>query len=299
MTDLIILGAGTAGLSASIYAVRAGLSVRLLETGVCGGQILNSPDVDNYPGLPGISGFDFIQKLSDHAAKAGVTPESVTITSAELQGAVKHIHTSNEILEARAVILATGASHRNLGCPGEEKFKGKGVSYCATCDGAFFRGKDAAVVGGGETALEDALFLSNLCKTVFVIHRREEFRASHAAVEALRRRENVRLLLSSTVEEIKGARLVSSLTLRSTKDGSLSELPVSGVFIAVGLAPNTSLFEGELSLENGYIPAGEDCHTALPGVFAAGDCRTKLLRQLITAAADGAVAAVEAGKYLA
>lgn len=294
MTDLIILGAGTAGLSAAIYAVRAGLSLRLLETSLPGGQILNSPDVDNYPGIPSISGFDFVQNLTAHAAGLGVEPEFTAVSRADLAGEIKRIHTGREILESRAVILATGASHRSLGCPGEAELRGKGVSYCATCDGAFFRGKDVAVVGGGNTALEDALFLANLCRRVYLIHRREEFRAQQAAVNAVRSRENIQLVLGEQVERISGDRLVSAVTLKSGR-----ELPVSGVFIAVGLAPNTALFEGQLDLDNGYIRAGEDCHTSLPGVFAAGDVRTKPLRQLITAAADGAVAAVEAGKYLA
>lgn len=294
MTDLIILGAGTAGLSAAIYAVRAGLSLRLLETSLPGGQILNSPDVDNYPGIPSISGFDFVQNLTAHAAGLGVEPEFTAVSRADLAGNVKRIRTGREVLESRAVILATGASHRSLGCPGEAEFRGKGVSYCATCDGAFFRVKDVAVVGGGNTALEDALFLANLCRRVYLIHRREEFRAQQAAVNAVRSRENIQLVLGEQVERISGDRLVSAVTLKSGR-----ELPVSGVFIAVGLAPNTALFEGQLDLDNGYIRAGEDCHTSLPGVFAAGDVRTKPLRQLITAAADGAVAAVEAGKYLA
>lgn len=294
MTDLIILGAGTAGLSAAIYAVRAGLSLRLLETSLPGGQILNSPDVDNYPGIPSISGFDFVQNLTAHAAGLGVEPEFTAVSRADLAGEIKRIHTGREILESRAVILATGASHRSLGCPGEAEFRGKGVSYCATCDGAFFRGKDVAVVGGGNTALEDALFLANLCRKVYLIHRREEFRAQQAAVAAVRSRENIQLVLGEQVEKISGDKQVSAVTLKSGR-----ELPVSGVFIAVGLAPNTALFEGQLDLDNGYIRAGEDCHTSLPGVFAAGDVRTKPLRQLITAAADGAVAAVEAGKYLA
>ncbi|MGI5857252.1 MAG: thioredoxin-disulfide reductase [Candidatus Merdivicinus sp.] len=298
MTDLMILGAGTAGLSAAIYAVRAGLSVRLLENSVYGGQILNSPDVDNYPGIPSISGFDFVQNLHDHAAGLGVKPESVTVSRVELTGDIKRVHTPREVLEARAIILATGASHRKLGCAGETEFQGRGVSYCATCDGAFFRGKDVAIVGGGNTALEDALFLANSCKTVFLVHRREGFRAHQSVIDAVRARENIRLLLGATVETIIGDKQVTGIVLRSTKDESLSEQTVSGVFVAVGLDPNTSLFKGQLDLDGGYIRAGEDCRTSLPGVFAAGDVRTKPLRQLVTAASDGAVAAVEAGKYL-
>ena len=244
--------------------------------------------------IPSISGFDFVQNLTAHAAGLGVEPEFTAVSRADLAGEIKRIRTGREVLESRAVILATGASHRSLGCPGETELRGKGVSYCATCDGAFFRGKDVAVVGGGNTALEDALFLANLCRRVYLIHRREEFRAQQAAVNAVRSRENIQLVLGEQVERISGDRLVSAVTLKSGR-----ELPVSGVFIAVGLAPNTALFEGQLDLDNGYIRAGEDCHTSLPGVFAAGDVRTKPLRQLITAAADGTVAAVEAGKYLA
>ena len=250
--------------------------------------------MDNYPGIPSISGFDFVQNLTAHAAGLGVEPEFTAVSRADLAGNVKRIRTGREVLESRAVILATGASHRSLGCPGEAELRGKGASSCATCDGAFFRGKDVAVVGGGNTALEDALFLANLCRRVYLIHRREEFRAQQAAVNAVRSRENIQLVLGEQVERISGDRLVYAVTLKSGR-----ELPVSGVFIAVGLAPNTALFEGQLDLDNGYIRAGEDCHTSLPGVFAAGDVRTKPLRQPITAAADGAVAAVEAGKYLA
>ena len=215
-----------------------------------------------------------------------------------MTGDIKRVHTPREVLEARAIILATGASHRKLGCAGETEFQGRGVSYCATCDGAFFRGKDVAIVGGGNTALEDALFLANSCKTVFLVHRREEFRAHQSVIDAVRARENIRLLLSATVETIIGDKQVTGIVLRSTKDEGLSEQAVSGVFVAVGLDPNTSLFKGQLDLDGGYIRAGEDCRTSLPGVFAAGDVRTKPLRQLVTAASDGAVAAVEAGKYL-
>lgn len=299
MTDVIILGAGTAGLSAAIYAVRAGLSVRLLENGVCGGQILNSPDVDNYPGIPSISGFDFVQNLSGHAESLGVKPESVIVKSVELAGTVKKVHTGNETIESHTMILATGASHRKLGCPGEDTFQGRGVSYCATCDGAFFRGKDVAIVGGGNTALEDAFFLANSCRTVYLIHRREGFRAHQSVVDAVRARENIRLVLNATVDEILGDQFVTGVKLKNTQNGTISQLDVSGVFVAVGLNPNTDLFEGQLDLDGGYIRAGEDCHTSVEGVFAAGDVRTKPLRQLVTAAADGAVAAVEAGKYLA
>ncbi|HIS76069.1 MAG TPA: thioredoxin-disulfide reductase [Candidatus Merdivicinus excrementipullorum] len=299
MTDLVIIGAGPAGFSAAIYAVRAGLSVRLLENSLFGGQIINTPDVDNYPGLPGISGAEFAMKLYEHAAKLGVEPETAAVSKAELSGDIKNIFTEKEIIPCRSVIIATGASHRKLGCPGEEEFTGKGVSYCATCDGAFFKGKTVAVNGGGNTALEDALFLSNMCEKVYIIHRREGFRADNANLKAAKARENIEFVLNRTVAQIKGGEKVESVLLSSTTGEPDLELAVDGLFVAIGFHPNTELFEGQLELEGGYIKAGENCRTSIPGVFAAGDVRTKEVRQLITAAADGAVAGVEAGKYLA
>lgn len=298
MVDLIILGAGTAGLSAAIYGVRAGLSVQVIESGIYGGQIVNSPDVDNYPGIASISGFDFVQNLYSHAAGLGVKVVNDTIFDIQLQGSVKKLISKKQVYEAKTVILATGASHRKLGCPGEEEFAGRGVSYCATCDGAFFRGKDVAIAGGGNTALEDALFLSNNCRKVYLIHRREEFRAHKTVVEAVKARKNIELVLNYTVSEIRGTDAVESVLLAHTANGPELELAVSGIFVAIGLDPNTKLFASQVELENGYIKAGENCHTNIPGVFAAGDVRTKELRQLITAASDGAVAAVEAAKFL-
>ncbi|MGI5893529.1 MAG: thioredoxin-disulfide reductase [Candidatus Merdivicinus sp.] len=299
MTDVCIIGAGPAGFTAAIYAVRAGLSVRLIEGSLYGGQIVNTPDVDNYPGLPGISGVDFAMKLYEHAARLGVEPETYLLTKAELSGSVKKLFAEKEEISCRSVIIATGASHRKLNCPGEERLIGKGVSYCATCDGAFFRGKTVVVNGGGNTALEDALFLSNMCEKVYLVHRREGFRADNANISAVKARENIELVLNRTVKEIRGDQKVESVLLSSTAGEKDLELPAAGIFIAIGFHPNTDLFEGQIELENGYIKAGENCHTSLSGVFAAGDVRTKEVRQLITAAADGAIAAVEAGKYLA
>lgn len=299
MTDVVIIGAGPAGFSAAIYAVRAGLSVRLLENSLFGGQIVNTPDVDNYPGLPGISGAEFAMKFYEHANKLGIEPETATVTKVELDGDVKKLFTDKEIILCRSVIIATGASHRKLGCPGEEEFTGRGVSYCATCDGAFFRGKTVVVNGGGNTAMEDALFLSNMCEKVYLVHRREGFRADQANINAVKARDNIELVLNRTVKEISGTQKVESVLLSSTTGEADLELPTAGIFVAIGFHPNTELFEGQIELENGYIKAGENCRTNVPGVFVAGDVRTKEVRQLITAAADGAVAAVEAGKYLA
>lgn len=299
MTDVCIIGAGTAGFSAAIYAVRAGLSVRLLESSIYGGQIVNTPDIDNYPGLPGISGAEFAMKFYEHANQLGIEPETATVNRVELEGDIKKLFTETEIIPCRSLIIATGASHRKLGCPGEERLIGHGVSYCATCDGAFFRGKTVVVNGGGNTALEDALFLSNMCEKVYLVHRREGFRADNANISAVRSRDNIELVLNRTVKEIRGDQKVESVLLSSTNGEADLELPAAGIFVAIGFHPNTELFEGQIELENGYIRAGENCHTNIPGVFAAGDVRTKEVRQLITAAADGAVAAVEAGKYLA
>ncbi|HIT09351.1 MAG TPA: thioredoxin-disulfide reductase [Candidatus Merdivicinus faecavium] len=299
MTDLCIIGAGPAGFTAAIYAVRAGLSVRLFESSLYGGQIVNTPDVDNYPGLPGLSGAELAMKLYEHAARFGVEPETRTLTRVALHGEVKTLYAGEEAIPCRSVIIATGASHRKLGCPGEERLTGRGVSYCAACDGAFFRGKTVAVNGGGNTALEDALFLANACEKVYLIHRREEFRADRANIDAVKKRANIEFLLSRTVKEIRGEQKVEEIVLSGTAGQEEVTLPVSALFIAVGLQPNTALFEGQVALEGGYIKAGEDCRTNVPGVFAAGDVRTKDVRQLITAAADGAVAAIAAGKYLA
>lgn len=298
MVDVIILGAGTAGLSAAIYGVRAGLSVLVLENSVYGGQIINSLDVDNYPGFLSISGFDFAQKLYEQATTLGAQVQNGEITALNLTDNPKRVETTAGIFEAKTVILATGASHRKLGCPGEERLSGRGVSYCATCDGAFFRGKDVCVVGGGNTALEDALFLSNVCRSVGIIHRRDTFRADQAAVDAVKQRGNIEFLYSQTVSEICGEDRVEHLLLQQ-QDGSTILRRTDGIFIAVGMIPNSTLFAEQVAIDReGYVIAGENCRTNLPGVFAAGDLRQKELRQLVTAAADGAVAAVQAAKFL-
>ena len=221
------------------------------------------------------------------------------ISSVSLTEKEKVVVTNKEEYRAKTVIIANGAQHRLLGCEGEDRLSGRGVSYCATCDGAFYKGKDVVIVGGGNTALEDALFLANNCSKVVLIHRRDSFRAHQVTVDAVLARENIEVVYDSVVQSINGEKSVESVTVKNVKDGSERQIEVSGVFIAVGLAPDNKLFEGVIDLdEGGYIRAGEDCHTNVPGVFVAGDTRTKLLRQLITAAADGAVAAVEASNYI-
>ena len=300
MYDVIILGAGTAGMTAALYTNRAGLSTLIVEQELYGGQIINTPEIENYPALPGVSGFDFVQNLYQQAVEAFQT-EFVfgTLTSLDFQGDVKKITIGDQTYESKTVIIASGAKHKKIGCAGEEAFQGKGVSYCATCDGAFFKGKEVAVVGGGNTALQDAKYLSRYCSRVYLIHRRDQFRAAQIEVEDALSRDNIMPVYDSVVEEIQGEQTVSSLKIKNVKNGTESILPVNGVFVAVGLNPQTELFRDSIAVdENGYFDAEEDCKTNLPGVFVAGDARRKPLRQLITAAADGAVSAEMAREYL-
>lgn len=298
--DLIIIGAGPAGLSAAIYGKRAGLNLLVLEKSpMSGGQILNTYEVDNYLGLPGINGFDMGMQFREHADKLEVEFISAEVAGVEDLGEHKIVHTDQGDYEAYALILAAGADHAHLGVPGEEEFTGKGVSYCATCDGAFFRGKTVAVVGGGDVALEDAIYLARFCEKVYSIHRRDEFRGAHILQEELKALDNVEILYSHVVTEIKGEEKVTEVSLQDVKTGEDKSLKVDGVFIAVGIYPNTELF-GELVAceESGYIVAGEDCATDREGIYAAGDIRKKPLRQIVTAVADGANAAISAGSYL-
>lgn len=300
--DLIIIGAGPAGLTAAIYGMRAGLNTLMLEQAAMGGgQVLTTYEVDNYPGLPGIDGFDLGTRFEEHAKKLGaarvIAQVSEIITDGEQN--TKIIRTKGGDFTARTVILATGASHAMLKVPGEEKLSGKGVSYCATCDGAFFRKREVAVVGGGDVAVEDAIYLSGLCEKVYLIHRRNELRAAVSLQEAMKKLPNVEVLWEYVVEEICGEEQVSGLKLKHVGNGTERQLPVAGVFIAVGIRPNSEPFASLVSLDgNGYVRAGEDCVTDMPGIFAAGDIRTKKLRQIVTAVADGANAAASAKDYL-
>lgn len=296
--DSIILGGGPAGLTAALYAKRAGLTPLVLERAVCGGQMVNTPAVENYPGVTAVSGAELAMALHRQVTGLGVEIRQEAPVSCRLEGEVKSVATAREVYRAPTVIIANGAGRRHLGCPGEERLAGRGVSYCAACDGAFFRGREAVVVGGGDTALEDALFLSKLCSAVHLIHRREQFRGSPILAGAVERRENIILHRSTVVEEILGGEKVSGAALRNTATGERSELPAAGVFVAIGLVPDNGAFAGQVRLDReGYIVAGEDCRTSLPGVFAAGDTRTKAVRQIVTAAADGAVAALGAAAY--
>ena len=300
MFDIVIIGAGTAGLSAAIYASRAGKSALVLEGKAYGGQIINTPDIENYPGIAHISGFDFATGLYNQAKALGAVvkmQQALRITKADGRFLVE---TRRETHEAKAVILATGAKNRPLGLEKEEALIGRGISYCATCDGMFYRGKTVAVNGGGNTAVEDAMFLTGYCEKVYLIHRRDAFRADEKEVERLREKENVEFVLDSVVEALEetDGRL-SGIRVKNVKNGESSELPVGGLFIAIGQVPDNGAFQDLVDLdEKGYIIAGEDLKTKTEGVFTAGDCRTKEVRQLTTAASDGAVAALAASKYI-
>lgn len=298
MYDVIIIGSGPAGMSAAVYAKRAGMKLLLIEKSpVSGGQVLNTYEVDNYLGIPGINGYDLSMKFKEHVEKLNCEVLEAEVEKLELQSAVKKVCTEQGDFEAKNIIIATGASHAHLNVPGEEELSGMGVSYCATCDGAFFRGKTVAVVGGGDVAVEDAIFLARTCEKVYVIHRRDELRAAKILQEELFALPNVEVLWDTVVTEICGNDMVEKLQIRNVKTEENSELPVQGIFIAVGIHPDTDLVKEELECNDaGYICAGEDGATNISGVFAAGDVREKPLRQIITAVADGANAAISASK---
>lgn len=299
MLDLIIVGGGPAGLNAALYAARAGLDAVLFEKMFAGGQMMTTTTFENYIGFPnGVAAVDLALNMEEQAKNAGAKILYEEIESVELGGKVKKVKTAGGEYEAKTVILCTGAEPRTLGVDGEDRLRGMGVSYCATCDGAFFKGKEVAVVGGGDTALEDALFLSRYCNKIYLIHRRESFRGAKVLENKVRETANIELVLDTVVEKIEGEDTVTAVLMRNVKTDECKELNVDGVFVAVGTKPNTELFDGQLELDGGYVAAGEDAVTSLPGVYAAGDVRKKPLRQVITAAADGAVAVYSATKYL-
>ena len=300
MYDIIIIGSGPAGLSAAIYAQRACLDTIVIEkNGISGGQVLNTWEVDNYPGFPGVTGFELSRQFREHANKLGARVVQDEVVQVELSGNVKKVVCEEETYEARCVILASGAHHRTLEVPGEEELRGAGVSYCATCDGAFFRGRTVAVVGGGDAALEDAIFLARMCEKVYIVHRRDKLRGAKRLQERLQALENIEFVWNSETVAIEGNAQVEALRLRQTQTGEERRLDVDGGFIAVGIAPESELYAGQLELdEQGYIRADESGQTSVPGVFAAGDVRTKALRQILTAASDGANCVASAERYL-
>lgn len=295
MTDIIIVGAGTAGMSAAIYGLRAGKSVLVFEATAYGGQIINTPDIENYPGIAHVSGFDFATELYNQMMDLGAELKFERVTSVEDAGDRKIVRTANHEYEAKAVILATGAKNRPLGLEREQELIGSGVSYCATCDGMFFRKKDVVVNGGGNTALEDAAFLANYCNKVYLVHRRDAFRGDAAAVKELESKENVEFVLNANVTKILGDKKVEGVEVTDKLTGEKRVIEAQGLFVAIGQMPENAAFQNLVDLDaGGYIAAGEDCLTKTSGIYTAGDCRTKTVRQLTTAAADGAVAALAA-----
>ncbi|MFT9056579.1 MAG: thioredoxin-disulfide reductase [Ethanoligenens sp.] len=300
MVDVLIVGGGPAGVTAAIYAARAGLSTMILERMGVGGQAATTFEIENWPGSTLITGFDFSTNLEKHAKSVGAEMVYGDVTAFSLEGAVKKVTTAKETYEAKAVILALGAERRLLGAPGEKEFTGRGVSYCATCDGNFFRKKTVAVIGGGNSAVEDAIYLANICEKVYIIHRRDQFRAEGYLQRKLEGLSNVEKIFNTGVERIEGETAVTGLVLKEKTDGAERVLPASGIFIAVGTKPRTDLLAGALPLDKGgYVDVDENCTTPLPGVFVAGDIRKKALRQIVTAASDGANAANAAIHFLA
>ncbi len=297
--DLVIVGSGPAGLTAGIYAKRAGLNSIIIEKEFAsGGQIINTYEVDNYPGLYGLSGYELATKLREHADHLGA--RIVTDNVLDIKKSDKHIDViaKKNNYKAYAAIIATGAKRRALGVPGEDKYSGMGVSYCATCDGAFYKDKAVAVIGGGDAALEGALFLSNICKKVYLIHRRDEFRAAASIQKRIYEKSNIELVLDTAVLEIIGDKKLKQINIKNLKTGASDSIFLDGLFVAVGTAPNSDICTDIAKDSNGYIIAGEDLKTSITGIFAAGDVRTKKLRQIITACADGAVAVDSAYEYL-
>ena len=299
MYDLLIIGSGPAGLGAAIYGERAGLKLAVIDRSpISGGQVLTTYEVDNYLGMPQISGSDISDRFKEHADKLGVDFITADVQSVEDLEEKKVVHTDEGDFETKAIILATGAAHAMLGVEGEMKLAGMGVSYCATCDGAFFRGRTVAVVGGGDVAVEDAIFLAGICKKVYLIHRRDSLRAADSLQKKLMSLSNVEIVWNSEVSKIQGEEMVESLLLHQNQTGKETVLEVNGVFIAVGILPNTKSFKGLVDMdENGYILADETCATSVPGIYAAGDIRKKALRQIITAVADGANAVNSVQNY--
>ena len=289
MHDIVIAGGGPAGLTAAVYALRSGHSAVVLERLGTGGQAATAYEIDNYPGFKTQPGYELAAAMEEHVRSVGAEIAYEEITNFEFEGGIKRTVTKKGVYESKAIILAMGAERKKLGVPGENEFIGKGVSYCATCDGAFYRKKVVAVIGGGDTAVGDAIYLSNLCDEVYIIHRRDEFRASKFLQQQLLGIKNIKVVYDTVVEGIIGEKTVEKLSLKDVRTGEKDTLPVAGAFIAVGTEPRTGLVRDKLKLDDfGYIVAPESCKTEIRGIYAAGDIRAKELRQIVTAAADGA-----------
>ena len=299
--DVIVVGSGPAGLTAALYCARAGYETLVLEKYIPGGQMVTSNEIENYPGFPeAVDGFTLTMNMKKQAERFGAKQTYGNVTALRLDGDAKILETEDgTVYRAKSVVLAPGAAPRTLGLPNEDALRGKGVSYCATCDGAFYKDKMVAVIGGGDTAAGDAAFLSAMCKKVYLIHRRDQLRASRVYLEPLKQAENVEILWDSQVTELLYGETLTGAKVRHKKTGETRELSLDGLFLAVGQLPNTQLFQGQVELDAaGYVVADETTRTNLPGVFAVGDLRQKPLRQVVTAAADGAVAAHFLEEYL-
>jgi len=303
--DIVIIGAGPAGLAAGLYAGRARMSTLIIEKEKDGGQIVQTAEIENYPGgLLEDSGPSLVARFSAQAEKFGCEKVLDTVQEVELDGPVKKIVCNKETYEAKAVIIASGASPSHIGCPGEAEFTGKGVSYCATCDAAFFEDFEVYVVGGGDAAVEEAMYLTKFARKVTIIHRRDELRAAKSIQEKAFKNEKLAFMWNSVIKEIRGEGLVNSMIVENTKTGEQTEIVadeedgIFGIFVFIGFKPATAVFEGKVNMEKGYIVTDQEMRTNLPGVYAAGDCRVKDLRQVITAASDGAIAAWQAARYI-
>ncbi len=297
--DIAIIGAGPAGLSSAIYAQRAGFNSIVFESNVHGGQIINTPEVENYPAIRTISGVEYAMNIYEQAVTFGATVEYKAVTSVDFSSEIKKVFCGGEMYEAKTVIIATGVVRRELSVPGEKEMIGKGVSYCATCDGAFFKDMPAVVVGGGNTALEDAVYLSSMSSKVYIVHRRDEFRAVKHEVDKVLKNPKIELVLDSVVTKISGDKKLENITVKNVKTNVETQIETSCVFIAVGLIAQNDMFKDIIDLTpDGYVNSGEDCKTNIPGVFTAGDTRNKTLRQLVTATSDGAIAATAACDYI-
>ena len=297
--ELVIVGGGPAGLTAAIYGRRAGLDVLVLEKGMAGGQITITAEIENWPGIPMISGEELARAFREHAEKFSPEFREAEVKKVSMEAGKKVVATDKGDIEAEAVIIATGASFRKLGCPGEAEFTGRGVSYCAVCDGAFFEDQVIAVVGGGNTAVEEADYLTRFASKVYIIHRRDSFRADRAVVEKAMANPKIEPVWNSVVERIKGTDMVEGIVLKNVKTGETSELPVAGVFVFVGMNPNCDFVKGLVETKDGgWIVTNEMLETSVEGIFAAGDVRDKFLRQVVTAAGDGATAAMAAYSYI-
>lgn len=298
--DVIILGAGPAGLTSAIYASRSLLSTLVIEKIGSGGQAAVTDMIENYPGFPdGINGFELSQKMEEQAKKFGSRFESDVVTGLKKNdNGTLSVRTESRTYDAKSVIITTGASSRKLGVPGEDKYIGRGISFCATCDAAFYRDKTVAVVGGGDSAVEEGIYLTRFAKKVIIIHRRDELRASKIARNRALSNAKIEFAWNTVVEEVKGDEKIRSVRLKNVKTGAISELEIDGVFLYVGLIPNTQMFDGLRKDEQGYIVTDENLMTNIPGVFAAGDCRKSPVKQVATAVGDGTIAATSVEKYL-